>query len=330
MSTSIEDLTLRAPEDELPHPPRRDVPLWSENYAFVCFDGAAGVGLFIHIGRAPHNPDLWRGTTVAYLPDGELLVSKTLGLSTSPAIPGTSALTATCEQPLERWRLRHDGPALRTSSAAAANGLIVGGPIESLAYDVTFEHLHPIWDLSDWMRQQQWGHAHVEQAGTFRGTVNANGRTHKLAGTGFRDHTLGPRNFGNLNRTCWAHAEFPSGRVFCALRIWSPDDQVVLNQGFVFDHGHMHEATPGEMPTVVTASGDPHKFAVELDERAVRIEGEVIHSTAFMLDEPNDLLIGSDPSRAATKVIVETPCRFTWDGEAGFGWLERSRRIDQL
>jgi hypothetical protein len=29
-------------------------------------------------------------------------------------------------------------------------------------------------------------------------------------------------------------------------------------------------------------------------------------------------------------VIVEAPCRFSWDGEIGFGWLERSRRIDQL
>ena len=30
MSTSIEDPTLRPPEDELPHPPRPDIPLWSE------------------------------------------------------------------------------------------------------------------------------------------------------------------------------------------------------------------------------------------------------------------------------------------------------------
>jgi hypothetical protein len=330
MTSAIEDLTLSAPEDELPHPPRPEIPLWSENYAFVCFDGTAGVGLFTHIGRAPHNPDLWRGTTVAYLPDGELLVSKTVGLSTDAAIPATGALSVSCERPFERWRLRHHGPALRTSSAAAARGLVVGGAIESLDYDVTFERLHPVWDLTDWMREQQWGHAHVEQAGTFRGAVSANGRTYDLDGTGFRDHTLGPRNFANLNRTCWAHAEFPSGRVFCALRIWSPTDDVVLNQGFVFDQGEMHDATPGEMPTVTTPSGEPRKFTIELDDRAARIEGEVIHSTAFMLDEPNDLVIGTDPSRAATKVIVETPCRFTWDGETGFGWLERSRRIDQL
>jgi hypothetical protein len=51
---------------------------------------------------------------------------------------------------------------------------------------------------------------------------------------------------------------------------------------------------------------------------------------AFMLDEPNDLLLGTDLSRPTTKVIVEAPCRYTWDAEQGYGWLERSRRIDQL
>jgi hypothetical protein len=49
-----------------------------------------------------------------------------------------------------------------------------------------------------------------------------------------------------------------------------------------------------------------------------------------MLDEPNDLLLGTDPTRTTTKVIVEAPCRYVWDGEVGHGWLERSRRIDQL
>jgi len=102
----------------------------------------------------------------------------------------------------------------------------------------------------------------------------------------------------------------------------------VLNRGFVFDGSAMHDATPGELPTIHTSDGAPHSFEVELQE--ARIQGHVLHSIPFMLDEPNDLVIGADLSRPATKVIVEAPCRFEWDGEVGYGWLERSRRIDQL
>lgn len=328
MSTGLDDLTLHAPEDEHPHPVRPDVPLWSENYAFVAYAPAAEAGLFVHLGRAPYNPDLWRGTAVALLPHGELVISKTLGVSADPRAPATAALSATCDRPLERWRLRHDGPAIRTSRAAASDRLVAGGDIDGLRFDVSFEALHPLWDLTDWMREQQWGHAHIEQAGLVRGVVAAGGAEHAFDGTGFRDHTLGPRNFGNLNRTCWAHAEFPSGRVFCALRIWSPGDDVVLNRGFVFDGSRMQDATPGELPTIHTPDGAPHTVEVEL--AGARITGEVLHSIPFMLDEPNDLVLGTDPARRSTKVIVEAPCRFEWDGEIGYGWLERSRRIDQL
>jgi hypothetical protein len=324
------ELSLSAPHDELPHAPRPEIPLWSENYAFVGYDGSAGVGVFAHVGRVAHNPDLWRGTTAALLPGGALLIGKSVGLSPEPALASSGTLSAECEEPFVRWRLRQDGLALRTDTAAAATGLVAAAPAERLAYDIVFEQLCPVWDLTDWMRAQEWGHAHIEQAGRFRGTVHAGPDSYELDGTGFRDHTLGPRNFANLNRTCWAHAEFPSGRVFCALRIWSPGDQVVLNQGFVYDGGTMSMLAPETMPMITSSAGAPTRFEVTFAGSPIRIAGELLHALPFMLDEPNDLLLGTDPSRTTTKVIVEAPCRYTWDGEVGYGWLERSRRIDQL
>ena len=325
------ELSLSAPEDELPHPPRPEIPLWSENYAFVSYDGAAGVGVFTHIGRVAHNPGLWRGTTVLLLPGDGLLISKTVGLPSDPRVPSSGALAITCEEPFARWRLTHDGRGLQADRSNAAQALVGGTESAAMSYDLSFEQMSPVWDLTDWMRQQEWGHAHIEQAGRVHGTVRAGEHTYAFDGTGFRDHTLGPRNFANLNRTCWAHAEFPSGRVFCALRIWSPDDQVVLNQGFVYDGtGDLEILQPEAMPTITSPTGDPQGFSIGFESHAATIHGEVLHSLPFMLDEPNDLLLGTDPTRASTKVIVEAPCRYTWDGEVGFGWLERSRRIDQL
>lgn len=324
------ELSLSAPEDERPHPPRADVPLWSENYAFVCFDPVCEAGVFIHVGRLPHNPDLWRGTTVALLPGGELSISKSVGLSPDPQLASSGALSLECVEPFERWLLRHEGLAMRSDSESAAAALVVDRPVERLAYELAFEQISPVWDLTDWMRAQQWGHAHIEQAGRFKGRLLAGERSFDLDCTGFRDHTLGPRNFANLNRTCWAHAEFPSGRVFCALRIWSPEDEVVLNRGFAYEDGRMRELDPGEMPTLTGSDASPRDFEVTLGDGEVSISGEVLHALPFMLDEPNDLLAGTDPSRTKTKVIVEAPSRFDWDGEVGYGWLERSRRVDQL
>ena len=324
------ELSLSAAADERPHPVRPDVPLWSENYAFVCFDPVADASVFTHIGRVPHNPDFWRGTTVALLPEGELSISKSVGLAAEPSLAASGSLHVECEVPFERWRLRHDGFAIRSDRATAARELVAGGSPERLAYELSFERMSPVWDLTEWMRTQEWGHAHIEQAGRVTGELSVGDRTIELDCTGFRDHTLGPRNFANLNRTCWAHAEFPSGRVFCALRIWSPDDEVVLNQGFVYENGEMRYLVPAEMPTVTSSDGAPHDFEVTMGDGQVAIGGEVVHSLPFMLEEPNDLLAGTDLSRTMTKVIVEAPCRYTWDGETGFGWLERSRRIDQL
>ncbi|MEA2168674.1 MAG: hypothetical protein QOF76_1974 [Solirubrobacteraceae bacterium] len=327
MSATADDLTLSQADDEYPHP-TRDTPLWSENYAWVSYDATSQIGLFIHIGRAPHNPSLWRGTTVALLPGGEHLVSKTLGAGVDPRQPGNTTLHGECEEPTVRWRLRHDGPALRTTRDAVSTRLVHDGEPATLTYDVTFEQLHPVWDLTDWMREQAWGHAHIEQGGTLKGTVTVDGVEHRYDAVGIRDHTLGPRNFASLNRTCWAFAAFPSGRVACALRVWSPDDDVVLDKGYVYVDGEMRFSEPGELPTVTSADGAPHDFHIEVGGE--RITGEVQTSTAFMLEEPNDLLVGTDPGREDMKVIVEAPCKYTWGDEVGHGWLERSRRIDQL
>jgi hypothetical protein len=63
---------------------------------------------------------------------------------------------------------------------------------------------------------------------------------------------------------------------------------------------------------------------------AIGITGEVVHSTAFMMSELNDLAVGTDHGRPGTKVIVEAPTRYEWDGEVGWGWVERSRVLGDI
>lgn len=319
------------PADELPHTPPRDVPLWTENYAWVCYDPAVGVGVMAHLGRTPFDPRLWRGTAVAFLPGGGLRAARTVGRPAAPEIAGNGALALTCVRPFERWNLRFDGAARPTDRADVARRLVPDIDLELLRLDLDFQALAPVWDLGAAMGNQDWGHAHHEQAGRYTGTVTTGADTHTLDCTGFRDHTTGPRDFGRFRRTFWSHGEFPSGRVFCVLRIWDEQDNVSLNQGFVYDGTRLRPAVPGELPTLTDPDGSPHRVTVCFDaDGPVEITGEVVHSTAFALHEPNDLAIGTDHARPGTKVIVEAPTRYEWDGEVGWGWLERSRVLGEI
>jgi len=67
------------PAEDLTHKVPGDVALWSENYFFQCYDPAAQVGIWTHLGRTPHDPAIWRALVTVYLPGGALLVSKTYG-----------------------------------------------------------------------------------------------------------------------------------------------------------------------------------------------------------------------------------------------------------
>ncbi|HEY1974115.1 MAG TPA: hypothetical protein VGH89_39620, partial [Pseudonocardia sp.] len=304
---------------------------WVENYAWVCYDPTAQVGFMAHLGRAPFEPDLWRGTAVAFLPGGELAIAKAVGRPAEPEQAGNGQLSLSCAEPFQRWRIGFEGAGRRTSRAEVASRLVPDNNLALLRADLEFTALCPVWDLGAAMGNQDWGHAHHEQAGRYRGTLTVADRDYRIDCTGFRDHTTGPRDFGHLRRTFWAHGEFPSGRVFCVLRIWDPADNVSLNQGFIYDGQRLIPAVPTELPTLTAPDGSPHRFSLHAQAPdPIEITGEVVHSTAFMLHEPNDLAVGTDLAGDNTKVIVEAPTRYVWDGEEGWGWLERSRRINEL
>lgn len=330
-SPSVDSLSPTNPADELPHPTRPDTPLWSENYAWVGYDPAAQVGFMAHLGRTPFDQELWRGTAVAFLPGEDLLIAKTVGRPPTPEQAGNGSMLLTCREPFVNWHLGFEGAGRRTSRAAVASQLVPDTELDLLRFDLEFAALSPVWDLGAAMGNQDWGHAHHEQAGRYRGTVTAGSQRHAIDCTGFRDHTTGPRDFGHLRRTFWAHGEFPSGRVFCVLRIWDPSDTASLNQGFIYDGEKLIPAVPTELPTLTSPDGSPHRFTVHADAPGpIEITGEVVHSTAFMMSEPNDLAVGTDHGHPGTKVIVEAPTRYEWDGEVGWGWVERSRVLGEI
>lgn len=95
-----------------------------------------------------------------------------------------------------------------------------------------------------------------------------------------------------------------------------------FNHGFVFDGEKLHDMTALSGPPLTSALGDPVGFGVTFTSDAGKAElnGRMTNSMAFSFDYPFRMPMGP---RASGAVPVEGPARYTWDGEEGFGWIER-------
>ena len=115
-----------AMNDDSEFPARQwpEVPLWTENYCYVCYDPVAEIGVWTHLGRAPFDPTLWRELSMVFLPTGERLVNKGYGRSETDRGPGGATLSFECIEPWQQWRSRprrrrhpHDGQGARLRDA---------------------------------------------------------------------------------------------------------------------------------------------------------------------------------------------------------------------
>jgi hypothetical protein len=325
-----------AATEDYTHAIQRDVELWSENYFFGWYDPHQGIGLWNHLGRTPHDPEIWRGLVTVFLPDGRLLVSKTYGRG--PEVPGVSGpsngtVSFRCDDPLATWTVKADAMARPTTLDALAEGPLTDGEVVPVSFEYAFDAITPMWDLgAAVMSNQSWALTHYEQAGNFAGVLRCGDQEWSLSGTGIRDHSYGPRNFAHFRRGSWVHAEFPSGRTFVALRMWGNDDVVALNAGIISEDGKLREITPIEMPTLETALGDPRTVTVRLDDggREEVIDVEFLTAMTTTLIEPNEVVHGVDRTNPAIKILNDAMVRCRWNGEEAYGLCERSRRIEDL
>jgi hypothetical protein len=324
------------PGEDYTHAIPGDIELWSENYFFQCYDPRHEVGIWTHLGRTPHEPDTWRALITVFLPDGSLLMSKTYGRGPqTPGVTGPSngTLSFRCDEELLTWTVQADAMARPTNLSSLAAGLLTDGEVVPISFEYRFDAMTPMWDLgaAD-MSGQSWALTHYEQAGRIAGQLQCGAQSWDIAGTGMRDHSHGPRNFAHFRRGTWVHAEFPSGRVFAALRMWTNDDNVALNRAFISEDGKLREVTPIDLPTLDTEHADPRAITVRIEDggREHTIEVEVINAKTMTLAEPNEILFGVDRTDPRIKVINEAIVRCRWDGEEGYGLCERSRRIEDL
>jgi hypothetical protein len=310
-----------AEDSEFPATAWPDIPLWTENYCFVCYDPATEIGIWTHLGRAPFDPTLWRELSMIYLPSGERLVNKGYGRTETDRGPGGATLSARCVEPWNRWRQRRDGAAIRTTVAELDTGMLHDRAHERVAFDLDWTGRAPVWDWGEVEDAHQWGKVHYEQLCQVAGTVTVGGQSIAFDGHGLRDHTRGPRDFTVFSGHIWSWANFPSGRGFILLHLLVGGQQ--LTRAVLLEDGELVETTLANPPVLHkrSQSGDP--YLLELGRH--RVQAEIIHPLPDGFDGPNDICLGYHPDVTAT-ANFESFTRYQWDGEVGYGLTERSIR----
>lgn len=315
------------PARELPHEPAA-APNWSENYLFQGYDAARQVGFYHHLGRMPYDPRIWRGAFATCLPDGEVVVFKDYGKTEGRRGPASPALAFVCEEPLRRWRVRYDGVGRLTTSEALTRGFLADGATVPVEMEIVFDALAPPWAFGDGLEGEAWADLHYEQPGRIEGRIRVDGRTIELAGTGYRDHSVGPRDVSPILSHTWVHGEFPSGRSFQAFTTHSRPDQR-FGSAYVASGGELLPVNIVEAPAWSGADGDPGRFVVRLEgaDGPIQIEGRTLAQRFhWTILSPWEFVIGTDlAGGAGLWPCLETMVAYRWGAEEGYGLLEVTR-----
>lgn len=320
--------TISAPEgltddDELPLRDLPDIPLWSENYCFTAYDPATKTGLWLHLGRAPFDPRIWREIVAVYLPSGDFLVTKGFVRSDTSKGPSGPSMALNCLQPWNTWSVRFDGAAVRTGPADLDRTAVRDDLHHPLAFELSYEALSPVFKMGEEMRKQSWGHVHYEQLCRVHGPIRLPDGVIEFDGVGIRDHTRGPRDMNNVDRHVWLHGVFPSGRAFIVLDFKSVGHRltraVVMTDGIFQDAELVHSPLLDDQRDADT----PYDVTLRVGGEETTIRGRIVHNLPFGLVPENEITIGSQTG-VSTHWLFEGHTQFTWDGETGHGLTERT------
>lgn len=336
------------PSDDLLHPVPEGVPGWSETMYFHVWSPEAadgeGVGIFVHCGRWPEDPELWWAQVIALLPGGRLLVDRSWGRAPDDRGPATGNLRIRCVEPLRRWRLEFDGAGEVTDLATMVTGPSGAGPARPFSFAVDLDAAAPVWDMHGALGIDglQWAAFHHTQGFRATGSLRAGQEAWTLAGVAHRDHSSGPRDVTRLGGLHFCVVVFPdSGRVVNGLVNWRTDGTVDHRTQALFQGGTSDDTTV-ETGSSLTVTGladhrthEPHHLVVAFeraDGSPYTMKAERLHGYTLTFLAPNENINGLDlRTEPDALVVTQSTVRvLAPDGEVGYGVIERDYRPSQL
>ncbi len=300
-----------------------DKPDWTENICWTMHDPGTGICLYGHMGRMQPDRSMWEGLSLVFLPEGGVLVNRSLGVNTSQARNSEYECKPIIANKV--WQYRFEGTMQRADANVLRTRPIGVEPSEAVSYHLVYDAVQPVYNMHDSNLGSE--RMHLEQGALVRGYFVIGGKRIEVSCTGYRDHSVSRRTFRTLDSETWAHCAFPSGKVFSLLQVSRQEVQILKGQ--VFENGQMRIAASDCYPDLVDTAGNPHIGVVRLqtDAGQAELKCEVPNArfVPFNLLPPTGLRPGLDLSNAGYMTAIECPAIYTWDGETGYGWLERIR-----
>lgn len=324
--------------------------LWSETHLWSVWNPNQGVGLFVHAGTTPEDPDLWWAQVFAYLPDGWAVADRSWGRASDRRGPTTGNFRATSEY-LGHFKLCFDGAGERVSGVDMASRLVGAGPALPFQFEVELTPAMPVWDLfkASAIGESEWASTHHEQVHISRGWLKVagdRGGHWGLDGVSFRDHSIGARDVTRVGGDVFFGAYFPeSGRSIQGLIAWDNTNQVALRSGSVWENGELElidelgmtgvEVGADQPTSLHGLSGEPKNFELtlkRLNGETVVLTGEVLHTINICNLSPNTNLNGTPIDLPGDPLVgAECQVKLTWPGgEVGHGHFERGCRLSLL
>jgi hypothetical protein len=314
------------PEIDVPQAGYQEPPGHLEAYWMYGYDPASHVGHYLYLAAEKDDVLLRRESIFLLLPDGSVLAQGGSGRNSRDATAAGDRLRLECLEPFHRWRGRYAGPVYRLSGDEIVAGPRPGSELVDATVDVEVESVAAPWNTEgDWGEQPPSLRYHQFYAA--RGAVEVSGRQYSFAGPGFRSHSRRRRDMPGFTGHAIINGRFPSGRGFGLLRYRATADRPERGRGFLYVDGVIHDADVVSWPHLDQAVPRGEQLTIELHagpHQAV-ITARTIAST-FVTATPQGRTYGAHPGDGPGMVLSPAFARYEWDGETGYGGLERSAR----
>jgi hypothetical protein len=313
-----------APEADIPQVGFKEPPDHHEAYWLYGYDPVARVGHYLYLAAEKDDLLLRRESVFVLLPDGSVLAQQGAGRNSEGATAAGDRLRLECLEPFRRWRGRYAAPVHRLAGDEIVAGPRTGRELVEAVIDMTVESVAAPWNTEgDWGEQPPSLRYH--QFYDARGTVTVAGESYPFAGPGFRSHSRRQRDQAGFTGHAIINGRFPSGRGFGLLRYRATASRPERGQGFLYLDGVLHDADVIAWPHLDQAVTGGERLTIELhagQHKAV-ISAETI-GCAFVTPGPAGRPYGAHVGAAPGTVISPAFARYEWDGETGYGGLERS------
>jgi hypothetical protein len=307
--------------------PIQDVPLWSENLCFTGWDRERGIGVFVHTGRTPIDPELWHEIVALHLPGGRVLVGKNFSRGESADGPTGSLLTTQCLEPFRAWSIAFNGPLRSVGEDELAAAALADGPQPGVRLDLRFDSDLPVWDFGS-HGAGDWARRHYQQLGTLKGTLATDDLETHLTMEGWRDHSAGVRNMAPFLRHVLVTAQFDDGRSLYAVQLEDSGSERPFVLGRLGDASSVTDLQMVSLPPIddVRAPSPIYQFALGPSSGPVTVRAEMQCILPVTMFPPNDMVIGV-ASGPGAYVLWMGQARFDLDGVTGYGHVERAGRL---